>query len=447
MKSLNELIEKYNRPGPRYTSYPPVPFWGDVPSETSWINHLKESYQADLGIDLYVHIPFCESLCYYCGCNRTITKNHNVESGFLESLLKEWEIYKSKLGFSPKINSLHFGGGTPTFLSPQNLERLITHLLEKKSSQFVGSIEVDPRTCSDEHLAVLSNLGIQRVSLGIQDFDPTVQKAINRDQSVEMVEALVSKLRQKKFSSINFDLIYGLPKQTIHSITLTIETVAKLKPDLIAFYSYAHLPDRIKNQRLIKADELPSPESKRELYETGKKLLLEKGYVDIGMDHFALPTSFLYKAMIEHRLHRNFMGYVDKKSSILIGLGPTSISDSSKSFIQNIKGIKEYEDAVNAGKLPFDKGHSHSQKDLVIQDIILEMMCHNDVVLKDKNLIPNWDKIETELKDFQDDGIIVFKDNQIHITPIGRGFVRNLAMIFDFHLREKATNVKFSQTI
>jgi oxygen-independent coproporphyrinogen-3 oxidase len=447
MKTINELVEKYNRPGPRYTSYPPVPFWHNIPSEKEWITHLKDNYQEDVGVDLYVHVPFCESLCYYCGCNRTITKNHDVEDYYLAALLKEWEIYKEKLGFSLKINSLHFGGGTPTFLSPSNLEKLITTLIQNKSNTFIGSIEIDPRTCNDGHIEVLSRLDIKRVSLGIQDFDPNVQKAINRDQSPAMVELLVEKLRLSNFASINFDLIYGLPKQSLDSISKTIEIVAKLKPDLIAFYSYAHLPERIKNQRLIVESDLPSPEKKKELYELGKKLLIENGYVDVGMDHFALPSSFLYRAMRDKKLHRNFMGYVDKKSPILIGLGPSSISDSSMSFVQNVKDVKVYEKKVQSGVLPFEIGHTHNKNDLLIQEIILEMMCHNEIAISNKEDLPYWEEIEKELKIFLDDGIIEMDNNEIRITPIGKGFVRNVAMSFDYHLREQTSKVKFSQTI
>lgn len=447
MKSINELIQKYNRQGPRYTSYPPVPFWVNAPKEDAWIGHLKESYQEDVGVDLYVHVPFCESLCYYCGCNRTITKNHDVEDPYLEALLREWSLYKEKLGFTPKVNSLHFGGGTPTFLSPQNLNTLITSLLENKSSSFIGSIEIDPRTCNEQHIDVLANNIISRVSLGIQDFDPLVQKAINRDQSPEMVEVLLLKLRSRQLKSINFDLIYGLPKQTLHSIQTTIALVAKMKPDLIAFYSYAHLPERIKNQRLINESDMPSPEQKKELYEAGKVLLLENGYVDVGMDHFALPTSFLYQALMAKKLHRNFMGFVDKKSSILIGLGPSSISDSSLSFVQNTKDVKAYQATVQSGHLPIKIGHTHNQNDLIIQEIILEMMCHGEITIPNKEHLPYWREIEKELDDFKSDGIIEIENDQIRITPTGKGFVRNVAMSFDYHLREQASKVKFSQTI
>ena len=447
MKTINELIQKYNRPSPRYTSYPPVPFWNNGLSEEQWIAHIKNNYHKKIGVDLYVHVPFCESLCYYCGCNRIITKSHEVEVFYLAGILKEWELYKTKIGQSLKVNSLHLGGGTPTFLSPENLEILISTLLQNKSSQFIGSIEIDPRTCKDEHLEVLSRLGIKRLSLGIQDFDLNVQKSINRDQSPEMINILIEKIRKQNFTSLNFDLIYGLPKQTKESITKTIENVAKMAPDLIAFYSYAHLPERIKNQRLIVESDLPGPEEKRELYERGAKLLHECGYVDVGMDHFAKPGSFLYQAMNEKRLHRNFMGYVDKKSPILIGLGPSSISDSSVSFIQNIKDLKNYQKKVQSGMLPLEIGHTHTSNDLLIQEIILQIMCHNEIDMCNWEQLPCWSDIYQELQAFKEDGIIEISGNKIIITAMGKGFVRNVAMSFDYYLRDQKSKVKFSQTI
>lgn len=446
MSTLNDLIEKYNRPGPRYTSYPPVPYWKETPDEATWIKHLNNSYDPEKGIDLYVHVPYCESLCYYCGCSRIITKDHSVEKKYLDMVLKEWSLYQERLGFIPNINSLHFGGGTPTFLSPENLDLLIRALTQKKLPQFIGSIEIDPRTCQTEHLDILAKNGITRVSLGIQDFDPVVQEAIHRHQSPAMVELLVEKIREKGIASLNFDLIYGLPKQTQDSISNTIETVIKLKPDLIAFYSYAHLPEKIKNQRLINEADLPSPRLKRELYELGKKLLQEHGYHDVGMDHFAKPGSYLYQAKKENNLHRNFMGYVDKKSPILLGLGPTSISDSSLSFIQNIKDVKSYEEKVKKGQLPIEKGHTHSASDLLVQEIILELMCQNETTLSESSL-PYWNDVYRELKDFEADGIVELENNKLKLSELGKVFVRNVAMSFDFHLREQSTAVKFSQTI
>ncbi len=447
MKPLNELIQKYNRPAPRYTSYPPVPYWSNAPDEQRWISHLKTTYGESRGIDLYVHVPFCESLCYYCGCNRTITKNHDIEKKYLALVLSEWELYKKKLGFLPKVNSLHFGGGTPTFLSANNLEILMLALLENKSDNFVGSVEIDPRTVKEDHFKTFKKYGISRISLGIQDFDVVVQRAINRMQSPELVKKLVNDLRSQQFDSINFDLIYGLPKQTVNSIKETFEIVCELMPDLIAFYSYAHLPDRIKNQKLINENDLPSPSEKRDLYLAGKKILEEKGYVEIGMDHFALPGSSLHKAMIEKNLHRNFMGYVDKKSNILIGLGTTSISDSSLSFVQNAKDYKTYEQMIQKNKLPLTSGHTHSSDDLIIQELLLKLMCQHEVDLGNTESIPFWKEIKSELVEFQNDGLIDLCDGKLRMKTCGKGFVRNVALSFDFHYRTKTTSAKFSQSI
>lgn len=446
MKTKTDLIKKYNRPGPRYTSYPPVPFWKNTPDETTWISHLKSRYDETKGIDLYVHVPFCESLCYYCGCSRTITKNHGVEDPYLNMVLKEWELYQKKLGLTPKVNSLHFGGGTPTFLSPENLNRLMKTLLANKTSDFIGSIEIDPRTCTREHLDVLVENGIKRVSLGIQDFDSEVQKIINRTQPVKLVESLVNLIRDKGIKSINFDLIYGLPGQTIETITETIRHVKDMNPDLIAFYSYAHLPGKIKNQKLIPEDKLPSPELKRALYEEGKKLLHEAGYTDIGMDHFAKPHSYLYEAREENKLHRNFMGYVDKKSPILLGLGPTSISDSGPSFMQNAKDLKEYETLLSQDKLPIEKGHTHTKEDLLAGEIIMELMCKEKISIQG-HILPYWEEIIEELSAFVDDGIIELQNDEIRVTDSGKPFVRNVAMTFDTYLRNESQKVRFSQTI
>lgn len=444
-KKHNELLLKYNRPGPRYTSYPPVPFWKGAPDEAMWIGHLKTIYSDKEGMDLYVHVPFCEKLCYYCGCNRIITKNHDNEEKYVDLILKEWGMYKTQLGFTPVINSLHFGGGTPTFLSAENLERLIQGLTEKRSPSFIGSIEIDPRTTKLEHLDCFKKNGIGRVSLGIQDFDDNVQAAINRKQSFELVENLVNELRARGIDSINFDVIYGLPRQTVETITGTFELIRKLKPDLIAYYSYAHLPEKLKNQRLIKTEELPDAQMKHALYEKGKELLAIDGYEDVGMDHFALPNNFLYQAKVENRLHRNFMGYVDKKSKILLGLGPSSISDSSLSFMQNEKGFNEYERKIQAGKLAVMNGHVHEIDDLGAQEIILNLMCKDEGEIKGNT--PYLDEILRELEEFQRDGLLIIKDNKIKVLPEGKKFIRNVAMTFDFYFREKMPKDKFSQTI
>ena len=442
MKKLNELIDKYNRPGPRYTSYPPVPFWNKTPQMEEWFNHIQRN--AFQGIDLYVHIPFCEKLCWYCGCNRTITKDHSIEKHFINLLLKEWEIYQKAFG-AIQVNSLHFGGGTPTFLSPANLKYLIESLTNLTSAQFVGSIEVDPRTCTEAHLEVLRDHNFSRISLGIQDFDPKVQNAINRIQPVNLVEFLVKQIRDYKFESINFDLIYGLPHQRPSSITETINIVNALSPDLIAFYGFAHLPHKIANQKLISKNSLPTAAQRQELYQLGKKLFTMAGFEDIGMDHFAKPDNYLYKAKLNKQLHRNFMGYTDKKSNVLIGLGPSSISDSGLSFIQNHKELKDYEKSVLAGNLPISTGHTQTTIDLVTQKLILAIMCEDQTVLSPN--LPYMNEIQEELKGFAEDGLINLENNKIELTDLGKIFMRNIAMSFDYHLRDQIMSTRFSQTV
>ena len=447
MKIPENLILKYNKAGPRYTSYPPVPFWQNCPTQDQWVEHIQKEYHPEKGIDLYIHIPFCESLCYYCGCNRIVTKNHNVEEEYVQLLFKEWATYLSKLKFIPQISSLHFGGGTPTFLSHENLDRLIEGLTSNRSKEFLGSIEIDPRTCTKEHIDVLVKHSISRVSLGIQDFNPHVQKAIHREQSPQLVEKIVSEMRERGIASINFDLIYGLPKQTILTIKETMDVVTQLKPDLIAFYSYAHLPERIKNQRLIKDEDLPDPTTKRQLYEEGKNLLSKAGYLDIGMDHFALESIYLYQASVNKNLKRNFMGYVDKKSNILIGLGPSSISDSGISFIQNQKELKSYKRAILEENVAIETGHTQNQVDLEIQHIIQELMCNNEISLKNLPVIPHHENIREELSEFEKDQLLERTDVGFRVTTLGKAFTRNIAMTFDYYLREKQSDRKFSQTI
>ena len=441
------LFQKYNRQAPRYTSYPPVPFWKNAPDEAQWFRNVTATYNEEEGMDLYVHVPFCERLCYYCGCNRVVTRNHNIEEPFVELIILEWEMYQKRLGFIPKINSLHFGGGTPTFLSADNLEKIIRVLTINKSPSFKGSIEIDPRNVNSDHFDCFTRNGITRVSLGIQDFDPNVQSAINRSQSFELVESVVKELRGRSIESINFDVIYGLPRQTLESITKTFDLIRGLKPDLIAYYSYAHLPEKLVNQRLIKAEELPQGEFKQELYETGKAILAGDGYIDVGMDHFALPENFLYKAKESERLHRNFMGYVDKKSSVLVGLGPSSISDSSMSFIQNSKNFNDYEAKIRSNQLAISQGHTHDRDDLRVQKIILDLMCTSESTIPDKNDIPYWKEINLDLEVFEKDGLLAVEKNKITVLPSGKKFIRNIAMVFDFYIRQKLPVGKFSQTI
>ncbi|HET9433537.1 MAG TPA: oxygen-independent coproporphyrinogen III oxidase, partial [Chitinophagaceae bacterium] len=320
------LIRKYNQPVPRYTSYPTVPFWKSDISVDQWQAGFAEqfhSHNAAGGISIYVHLPFCESLCTYCGCNKKITQNHSVEEEYLTAIEKEWKLYRNLAQQTPVIREIHLGGGTPTFFSPQNLRRLLNALVKNSiiHPQHEFSIEGHPNNTSKEHIQTLYSLGFRRISYGVQDLDPGVQLAINRIQPIENVKRATEEARQTGFTSVNFDLIYGLPLQTLQSIRHTINQVIELKPDRIAFYSYAHVPWTSKVQRLFSEADLPGAEEKLQLYLEGKELLTNGGYHDIGMDHFALPHDDLYKARRWGTLHRNFMGYTTQNTSLLVGLG------------------------------------------------------------------------------------------------------------------------------
>lgn len=443
---MKSLIEKYNKNIPRYTSYPPVPFWSQCPEEEEWISHVKKYYDERMGLDLYIHVPFCEKLCYYCGCNRTITKNHKVEEEYVELVKRQWANYLKKLGFIPKIHSIHLGGGTPTFLSAKHLDELLTTLIAFKSHDFYGSIEIDPRTVKEEHLDVFKKHQVKRISLGIQDFDLNVQQSINRIQSFELVEHVVSEIRKRNFESINFDVIYGLPNQNEKTITNTFKSIEKLSPDLIAYYSYAHLPDKIKNQKLIKEEELPTGEEKKSLYSLGKEILNRLGYQDIGMDHFSKKDNYLYEAKISGKLHRNFMGYTDKKSNILIGLGPTAISDSSESFVQNTKNYVDYKLMIENDLLGITSGHHLNHDEKEAQKIILNVMCNEEGRIDLRNL-PYAEEVQKELKEMQIDGLLEFDGYSLKVSNHGKPYLRNIAAIFDYHLREKTKAIHFSKAL
>ncbi|CAN5568840.1 hypothetical protein BH23BAC1_BH23BAC1_45600 [soil metagenome] len=347
-----DLIKKYNVPAPRYTSYPTVPYWDkEQISSRSWIEVVKRAFMEsnkEKGISLYIHLPFCESLCTYCGCNTRITKNHKVEDEYIDAVMKEWQFYLQQFSEKPIIRELHLGGGTPTFFSPENLWQLISNILGTAemhpSADF--SFEGHPNNTTEKHLQVLFDLGFRRVSFGIQDLDLKVQYAIHRIQPYENVEAVSKEARRIGYTSINFDLIYGLPFQTSESVLSTIEKFAQLMPERIAFYSYAHVPWLKPGQRGYSEDNLPDNEVKRKLYESGKEKLNSLGYINIGMDHFALPGDSLYEAFHEGKLHRNFMGYTVCHTDLLVGLGTSAISDAKYGYMQNNKWL-------NNTNLPF----------------------------------------------------------------------------------------------
>lgn len=450
--TINQLINKYNVAAPRYTSYPTVPFWeNELFNESAWRERVSMNFKdsKNNGISIYVHLPFCESLCTYCGCNTRITKNHNVEDPYITALLKEWKMYKDIIGESNlKIAELHLGGGTPTFFTPENLYRLISGLLEgnERTENASFSFEAHPANTSYEHLKTLFDLGFKRLSLGIQDFDEKVQFIINRHQTVEDVSRVMKDARELGYESINFDLIYGLPLQTVESVRKTIEYSMKLNPDRISFYSYAHVPWIKPGQRRFTEHDLPVGEEKLNLYKLGKEMIQECGYKDVGMDHFAKTEDALYIASLDGSLHRNFMGYADRYTPLLIGLGVSSISDAWTAFAQNVKTVEEYYKQINEEKLPVVKGHLLNNEDLIIRQYILDMMCRGEVVLEEGFELN--DLILGRLITLIQDGLVEVNGNKIQITETGRSFLRNVCMAFDERLQKtKERDNLFSQAI
>ena len=450
------LVSKYNIPGPRYTSYPTVPYWNnDTFSLKSWKENLKSIYdttKASEGISLYIHLPFCESLCTFCGCNKRITKNHQVETPYLKSILKELELYNEILDEKPTLSELHLGGGTPTFFSSENLNTLLEGIFRRvtKGENAVLSFEGHPNNTTQEHLQMFAKKGFTRVSYGVQDYNETVQNAIHRVQPFENVKKATSEARKAGFTSVGHDLIFGLPFQEKEHIIHTIERTKELLPDRIAFYSYAHVPwIKGNGQRGFKDEDLPSAAEKKEQYELGKKMLLDAGYFEIGMDHFALPNDKLFKAQENKTIHRNFMGYSDSKTSIMIGLGVSAISDSWSAFAQNVKGVEAYQNLIENNILPVNKGHILTQEDLIIRKHILNLMCTQETSwIEPSQHFEDLPLILLRLKETEKDGLIEIFPQQIKITEKGRPFVRNICMAFDLLLqRNKPETQLFSMTI
>ncbi len=455
-KMKTNLIQKYNIAGPRYTSYPTVPYWDNSSfSLQKWKETLqrsiKESNHKD-GISLYIHLPFCESMCTFCGCNKRITKRHEVEQPYIKAVLKEWNLYCELFKERPRIKEIHLGGGTPTFFSTANLEFLIKGILRRAivAEDHEFSFEGHPNNTTKEHLQTLYDLGFRRVSYGIQDYNPVVQKAIHRIQPFENVKKVTEWAREIGYTSVGHDIIFGLPFQTLDHIKTTIEKTKELLPDRLAFYSYAHVPwIKGNGQRGFKKEDLPSAEEKRIQYETGKEMLSSIGYEEIGMDHFALRTDSLYKAMENEELHRNFMGYTTTKTQAMIGLGISSISDSWYGFAQNVKGLEEYYHLINNNIIPVYRGHILNEEDEVIRRHILNLMCHFKTSWKDKELYFNeLPDALIRLKEMEADGLITIEDKTISVTAKGHPFVRNICMAFDLRLqKDKPETQLFSMTI
>lgn len=439
--NTQNLINKYHVAAPRYTSYPTVPYWNsEAPDISRWKESVKFSFNQSNesnGISLYVHLPFCESLCTYCGCNTRITRNHQVEDPYIQAVLQEWKLYREVFVDKPVLREIHLGGGTPTFFAAENLKLLINGLIMgtdlHPDAEF--SFEAHPNNTREDHLRTLYDLGFRRLSLGIQDFDPKVQRIINRIQSFEQVKSVTELARAIGYHSINFDLIYGLPLQIYNGLKDTIRQVEKLMPDRIAFYSYAHVPWIKRGQRSFSEADLPTVEEKQILYELGRQMFISMGYEEIGMDHFAISSDSLYKAEYSGKLHRNFMGYTHQYTQLMIGLGVSSISDSWFAFGQNVKKVEDYLELVNSGNLPVFKGHQLTMEDLIIRKHILNLMCKGKTEWnKNEPLIEAMESGLERAKILQEDGLILITDHSLTVTPLGKRFLRNICMAFDAHL-------------
>jgi oxygen-independent coproporphyrinogen-3 oxidase len=454
-----ELLTRFDVPGPRYTSYPTADRFVEAFGEADYIQVLQQRQSGRVGqvppLSLYVHIPFCESLCYYCACNKIITKHKDRAATYLRYLSKEVILHTQHLGLGQSVSQLHLGGGTPTFMSDEELRQLMAML--RAHFAFVPggeySIEVDPRTVNEDRLAVLAELGFNRLSFGVQDFDPAVQKAVHRIQPDEQVFQLVDASRRLGFESVNVDLIYGLPMQTTASFDRTLEQIKSLRPDRIALYAYAHLPDRFKPQRRIHAEDLPLGGTKVAMLSRSLDALTEAGYVYIGMDHFALPDDALAVAKRQGRLHRNFQGYSTQADSDLIALGVSSIGRVGATYSQNAKTMEEYVDALDQGRFPVVRGLALSRDDLIRRSVIMALMCQGHVQFESIHLAWMVDfktmfaKELTQLEDLQAQGLVQLSETGIQVTPTGWFFVRGVAMLFDRYVQADRNRQRFSKII
>ncbi|WP_034059229.1 oxygen-independent coproporphyrinogen III oxidase [Lacinutrix jangbogonensis] len=450
------LIAKYNVAGPRYTSYPTVPYWDEASfSIELWKTSLKKSFEESNdtdGVSLYIHLPFCESMCTFCGCHKRITKNHAVEIPYIESLIEEFKLYTTFLGNTPNIKELHIGGGTPTFFKPENIKSLLEALntIGEFSDDCELSFEGHPNNTTEEHLKMFADFNFNRVSYGVQDYNLKVQKAINRIQPFENVKRVTEASRALGYTSVGHDIIFGLPFQTAEDVINTINKTITLKPERIAFYSYAHVPwIKGNGQRGYNEKDLPTATQKRLQYEKGKEMLLKAGYFEIGMDHFSLPIDSLYKAHESQELHRNFMGYTVTNTKVMIGLGASAISDSWYGFAQNDKSIERYKALVNEGVIPVFRGHILNEEDLIIRKHILNLMCNFETSWNSEALsFSELPDVLIKLQELEKDGLIEVEAKTIRVTEKGRPFVRNVCLPFDRRLqRNKPETQVFSMTI
>ena len=438
--TITQLLEKYDVPVPRYTSYPAVPNWQQAPSPAQWFAAIDAALQpADASLAVYVHLPFCETLCTFCGCNTVITRNHDRSAPYIATVLAELDLYLASVPVLAQrsVAQLHLGGGTPTFMPPDVLTALlhgIASRLPLRAAEYEASVEVDPRVTTRAHLDAMRAQGMTRISLGVQDIDHEVLRLVNRPQPLEITASLCAAARDSGYESINFDLIYGLPGQTQSTMMRLAEAVLRLRPDRLAVYSFARVPWIKPAQRKFKDEDVPVGAAKRELYETLRVRLLAAGYLEIGLDHFALPHDALASAFARGTLHRNFMGYTDRRTTALLGLGVSAISETPACYHQNEKVITVYERRVGEGEVPTLRGHVLSDDDRKRADVIRALMTTGRAPLTP----PEAEAARVELVDLVRDGIVEIDDRQLRITDTGKPFIRNVAAFFDAYLRTAA---------
>jgi oxygen-independent coproporphyrinogen-3 oxidase len=454
------LLKSYDRPGPRYTSYPTAVEFEESYTAVSYADKLAQANAVPGDpLSFYVHIPFCDERCSYCGCNVVITKKREIAVDYLERLYREIDLLAERLPDRRSVSQYHWGGGTPTYISTDQMKELhdrITRHFEIETGAEVA-IEVDPRVTSREQVELLATLGFNRISMGVQDFDPQVQAAVNRNQTEDETRRLYEVCRELGLGSINLDLIYGLPFQTPSSFQRTIESVIDMRPERIAIYSYAYVPWLKAHQKRMEVDRLPDPETKLRLFCIARELLLASGYVQIGMDHFALPDDELALALSKRRLHRNFMGYTVKMGSDMVGVGVSSIGDVRSSFAQNVKKLSTYYAALDEGRFPIERGYLLNDDDVIRREVITRLMCNFYLdcrEIESRFGIDFESYFATELAELADDdgpvahGFLEIGPGHLEVVGDGRLFIRNICMVFDRYLRNKKPGEKmFSRTV
>lgn len=447
-KDLAPLLSKYDVYGPRYTSYPTALQFTELFSERDYANHAQASNDLPVPkpLSLYIHVPFCESLCYYCGCNKIVTKKKDAASGYLDYLYREIEMHGKHYPDDRLVQQIHFGGGTPTFLNPAQLREILEVIAQNfhlglPDSLEIG-IEIDPRSVSPVIMKELLKIGFNRISIGVQDVDPQVQKAINRIQSIEQIENAIQAARDNHVDSLSLDIIYGLPKQTLDSFGKTLDEVIRLRPDRIALYNYAHMPQRIPSQRLIVTEDLPGTQEKLDIFTESVRRLTEAGYVYIGMDHFALPEDSLSQALENGGLQRNFQGYSTHAECDVLGIGVSAISRISDGYSQNVTELSRYRELIDRGQMPIKKGVNLSIDDRIRADLIQQIMCDGKVDYSEFGSVHDiffhqYFKEELpRLNSLAEDKLIELSDHGFNVTPKGRVFLRNIAMIFDAYFNQ-----------